>query len=118
MLAEIRHREGVIIIRPTGRMIGAANIEIRQQIHEELEEHFDSPKVIFNLAEVTRMDSSGLGTLVSVHVTITRKGGRTALVNAGAHIRNLLVLGRLATVFENYDSEEEAILELNADKSE
>ena len=116
MLAEIRHREGVIIIRPTGRMIGAANVEIRQQIHEELEEHFDSPKVIFNLEEVTRMDSSGLGTLVSVHVTITRKGGRTALVNAGAHIRNLLVLGRLATVFENYDSEEEAILELNADK--
>ena len=60
MLAEIRHREGVIVIRPTGRMIGAANVEIRQQIHEELEEHFDSPKVIFNLEEVTRMDSSGL----------------------------------------------------------
>ena len=38
MLAEIRHKEGVIVIRPTGRMIGAANVEIRQQIHEELEE--------------------------------------------------------------------------------
>lgn len=116
MLAEIRNREGVIVIRPTGRMIGAANVELRQQIHEELEEYFDSPKVIFNLEEVTRMDSSGLGTLVSVHVTITRKGGRTALVKAGAHIRNLLVLGRLASVFESYDTEEEAILELNADK--
>ena len=65
MLAEIRHKEGVIVIRPTGRLIGAANVEIRQQIHEELEEFFDSPKVIFNLEEVTRMDSSGLGTLVS-----------------------------------------------------
>lgn len=117
MLAEILQREGVIIIRPTGRMIGAANVELRQQIHEELEEYFDAPKVVFNLEEVTRMDSSGLGTLVSVHVTITRKGGRTALVKAGAHIRNLLVLGRLATVFENYDSEEEAILEMTSDKS-
>ncbi len=117
MLAEILQREGIIIIRPTGRMIGAANVELRQQIHEELEEYFDAPKVIFNLEEVTRMDSSGLGTLVSVHVTITRKGGRTALVKAGAHIRNLLVLGRLATVFENYNSEEEAILEMTSDKN-
>lgn len=117
MLAEIRNREGVIVIRPTGRMIGAANVELRQQIQEELEEYFESPKVIFNLEEVTRMDSSGLGTLVSVHVTITRKGGRTALVKAGAHIRNLLVLGRLASVFESYDTEEEAILELNKEKS-
>lgn len=117
MLAEIRNREGVIVIRPTGRMIGAANVELRQQIQEELEEYFDSPKVIFNLEEVTRMDSGGLGTLVSVHVTITRKGGRTALVKAGAHIRNLLVLGRLASVFESYDNEEEAILELNKEES-
>ena len=77
MLAEIRQREGVIVIRPTGRMIGAANAEIREQINEELEEHFDSPKVIFNLENVTRMDSSGLGTLVSVNVTVSRKGGRT-----------------------------------------
>ena len=73
MLAEIRQREGVIVIRPTGRMIGAANAEIREQINEELEEHFDSPKVIFNLREcynaLYRMDSSGLGTLVSVNVT-------------------------------------------------
>ena len=92
MLAEIREREGVIVIRPTGRMIGAANAEIREQINEELEEHFDSPKVIFNLESVTRMDSSGLGTLVSVSVTVSRKGGRTALVNAGSHILNLLIL--------------------------
>ena len=35
------------------------------------------------------MDSSGLGTLVSVNVTVSRKGGRTALgQHAGAHIRN------------------------------
>ena len=39
MLAEIRQREGVIVIRPTGRMIGAANAEIREQINEELEEY-------------------------------------------------------------------------------
>ena len=38
MLAEIRQREGVIVIRPTGRMIGAANAEIREQINEELED--------------------------------------------------------------------------------
>ena len=117
MLAEIRQREGVIVIRPTGRMIGAANAEIREQINEELEEHFDSPKVIFNLENVTRMDSSGLGTLVAVNVTVSRKGGRTALVNAGTHIRNLLILGRLMSVFENYNSEEEGILALTTEKT-
>jgi len=117
MLAEIRQREGVIVVRPIGRMIGAANAEIRQQINEELEEHFDAPKVLFNLEEVTRMDSSGLGTLVSVHVTVSRKGGSTGIVNAGAHIRNLLILGRLMTVFESYNSEEEAIRAMRSDDS-
>ncbi len=117
MLAEIRQREGVIVIRPTGRMIGAANAEIREQINEELEEHFDVPKIVFNLENVTRMDSSGLGTLVSLNVTVSRKGGRTALVNPGAHIRNLLILGRLISVFETYTSEEEAILALTSDET-
>ncbi len=117
MLAEIRQREGVIVIRPVGRMIGAANIELKQQVNEELEEYFDAPKILFNLEAVNRMDSSGLGTLVSVHVSVSRKGGRTAIVGAGAHIRNLLVLGRLLTVFESYDSEEEAILALTTEKS-
>ena len=117
MLAEIHQTEGVIVIRPTGRMIGAANVEIRDQINEELEEHGDSPRVIFNLENVTRMDSSGLGTLVSLNVTISRKGGRTALVNAGAHIRNLLILGRLMSVFETYNSEEEGILALASEET-
>ena len=43
MLAEIRQKEEVIVIRPAGRMMGAANAEIREQINEELEAHFDSP---------------------------------------------------------------------------
>ncbi len=117
MLAELRQKEGLLIIRPTGRMVGAANIELKQQISKEIEEYPELPKVIFNLEAVTRMDSTGLGTLVSVHVSISRKGKRTAIVGAGTHIRNLLVLGRLMSVFESYDSEEEAIAALTTEKS-
>ena len=60
------------------------------------------------------MDSSGLGSLVGLHVSIARKRGRVGLYNVGLSINNLLVAGRLITIFEHFDSEEEAIAALSS----
>jgi anti-sigma B factor antagonist len=114
MDVEIRERDGVLIVTPKGRIIGSAGGELRQTLNEQIAQISGAPKVLFDLGDVSRIDSSGLGTLVATHVTIARKGGRTGIVNMGGGVQNLIVMGRLMTVFENFDSEDEAVAALSS----
>lgn len=66
----------------------------------------------FRFHDVKMMDSSGLGTLMEVHMSVTQKGGRIGIINVGTHINNLLVMSHLISHFEHFDSENEAILAL------
>ena len=116
MAAKVRERDGVLIIKPIGRIIGPAGTELREQINGELEKISGTPKVLIDLADVARIDSSGLGTLVACHVSVARKDGRIGLINIGTDIQNLIVMGRLITIFKRFDSEDEAIAALNSDE--
>jgi anti-sigma B factor antagonist len=66
-------------------------------------------KVLVNLADVSHMDSAGLGEVVRCYATVSRAGGAMKLVNLTAKIRDLLTITKLLTVFETYDSEELAV---------
>jgi anti-sigma B factor antagonist len=66
-------------------------------------------KVILNFADVTYVDSSIVGEIVRMLTTVRRKGGQLKLQNLPTRIRSLLSTTRLLTVFETYDSEDEAL---------
>jgi anti-sigma B factor antagonist len=55
------------------------------------------------------IDSSVVGELVRSLTTMSRKGGKVKLLNLPRRIRDLLSTARLLTVFEEYDSEDEAV---------
>ena len=55
------------------------------------------------------MDSSGLGVLVASHTAIRRNEGNIVLLNLGGNIRSLIVMAKLMTIFDCYDTEAEAI---------
>ena len=55
------------------------------------------------------MDSMGLGELVQAYATVTRQGGALKLLNMTSRLRDLLVITKLATVFECHDSEAAAL---------
>ena len=107
-------RDGVIILKPYGRIIGAAGSELGQVIKAHLPDAFETPKFLFDFADVARMDSTGLGALVGLHVTIVQQGGRIGVINVNKPIDQLLAMGKLLTVFEQFDSEAEAIADLQA----
>jgi anti-sigma B factor antagonist len=65
--------------------------------------------ILVNLKSVRTIDSSGLGVLVSAHLAIRKAEGAIKLVNASQRHINLLVLSKLATVFPNFDDEDQAI---------
>lgn len=74
-------------------------------------------QVILNLAEVPYMDTSGLCTLVQAHLAATRRGGTLKLLHLTSHIRKILVVTRLSTVFDAYDTEAEAIASVRSGAS-
>ncbi len=108
----IGRRDGVVILKLGGKIVGIAGGELRQVIEEQLADASESPKFLFDFSDVSRMDSSGLGTLIGLHVSVARKGGRIGVINVSNSINNLLVIGRLITIFEHFDSEDEAIASL------
>lgn len=66
-------------------------------------------QIVLDLGGVTYIDSSGLGELVSCHTTAVRNQGSIKLANLGARSKDLLVMTKLITVFDVYDSEAAAI---------
>ena len=108
----VETRNGVIVLKLGGRIVGIAGGELRQVIEEQLQDAAESPKFLFDFADVSRMDSSGLGTLIGLHVSVARKSGRIGVINVSNNINNLLVIGRLITIFEHFNSEGEALAAL------
>ena len=66
-------------------------------------------RVIVNLANVPYIDSGGLGQLVACYTTLTKAGGRLTLLNVGTRNYDLLSITKLVSVFDTFDSEQEAI---------
>jgi anti-sigma B factor antagonist len=65
-------------------------------------------KILLNLGEVPYVDSAGLGEIVRCYTTVSKNGGKLKLVNLTKKIQDLLAITKLLTVFETYDTEEEA----------
>ena len=66
-------------------------------------------KIVLNLANVSYIDSSGLGALVATFTTARNQGGTLKLANLGVKFKEVLQVTKLMTVFETYDNEAAAI---------
>ena len=71
-------------------------------------------KIVLNLAEVPYIDSAGLGEIVRTYTTVSRQGGSLKLLNLTKRITDLLSITKLLTVFETFESENDANRRLSA----
>lgn len=105
----IREVDGVSIIDLSGRItLGEGSGKLRETLREVLGS--GQKKVLLNLAEVSYIDSSGLGELVASYTTASNQGAKVKLLNLQSKVKDLLQITKLYTVFETYDSEAEAVL--------
>jgi anti-sigma B factor antagonist len=99
--------DGIIVVDCAGRLIfGDETAALRDQVRSLLG---DSARVVLNLADVTYIDSGGLGTLVALYTTARNAGGAVKLARLTQRVDDLLQVTKLLTVFEVYGSEEEAV---------
>jgi anti-sigma B factor antagonist len=66
-------------------------------------------KLLLNLAEISYIDSSGIGELVSGFTTVANQGGTVKLLNLTKRVQDLLQITKLYTVFEVFDDEAKAV---------
>jgi anti-sigma B factor antagonist len=98
----------VTIIDLQGKiMIGEGDEALRDAVNKAIDS--GKNKLVLNLAEVPYVDSAGLGELVRCYSTVNKKGGKLKLLNLTKKIQDLLAITKLLTVFETFDSEDEAV---------
>lgn len=108
----IREVGGVTVLDLNGRlMLGEALSNLRDTIRELLDS--DQKKIVLNLAEVSRIDSSGLGQLVGSYATVTNKGGQLKLLNLHGQLRDVIHATKMYTIFETYSTEKAALWSFN-----
>ena len=71
-------------------------------------------KIVLNLAEVPYIDSAGLGEIVRTYTTVSRQGGSLKLLHLTKRITDLLSITKLLTVFETFESENDAVRSFSA----
>jgi anti-sigma B factor antagonist len=98
----------VTVIDAAGRItLGEGASRFRDSIRELAAK--GHKKLLLNLGEVSYIDSSGIGELVSGFTTVTNNGGKLKLVGLSKRVKDLLQITKLYTVFEVYDDEAAAI---------
>jgi anti-sigma B factor antagonist len=90
-------------------MFGDEANALRDFLKEALAE---TPRMVLNLAGVTYIDSGGLGTLVGVYSSARGAGADIKLTGLGQRLRDVLQITKLATVFEVFNTEQEALTAL------
>ena len=108
MKIEDRLVNDVTILDVSGKItIGEGSIEVRNRVRSLLEE--GKKDILLNLGNVSYVDSSGIGELVSCYTTVTNQGGQLKLLNLTKKMQELLAITKLLTVFDTYNDEGAAL---------
>ena len=103
-----RQAGDVTILDLNGKItIGEGSVALRSAVRRLLEE--GKKKILLNLAGVGYIDSSGIGELVSSYTAIEKDQGQLKLLNLTQKIQDLLTITKLLTVFDVFESEEDAL---------
>ena len=108
MKANNRQVGGINVVDMSGRItLGEGSVVLREAVKDLLAK--GQKKILLNLGDVTYIDSSGIGELVSAFTSVRNQGGELKLLNLTKKVHDLLQITKLYTVFDIKDDEASAI---------
>ena len=108
MKASTRQINGVTIVDLSGRItLGEGSVVLRDTVKDLLGK--GQKKILLNLGDVSYIDSSGIGELVSAFTSVRNQGGELKLLHLTKKVHDLLQITKLYTVFDVKDDEVSAI---------
>ena len=104
----IRQVGDVTVVDVAGRItLGEGSSALRDTLKEIVGK--GQKNILLNLGDVSYIDSSGIGELVSGFTTVTNAGGKLKLLNLNKRVKDLLQITKLYTVFDVYEDEAHAV---------
>lgn len=99
----------IALVKVTGAITAdsGGDVLLTDKVQSLLQQDFRS--LLLDLGEVPYVDSAGLGQLVQVYATVRKHGGTLKLLHVTRRLHDLLVISKLLTVFETFDSEADAL---------
>ena len=108
MKASTRQVDGVTVVDLSGRItLGEGSVVLRDTVKDLLSK--GQKKILLNLGDVSYIDSSGIGELVSAFTSVRNQGGELKLLHLTKKVHDLLQITKLYTVFDVKDDEAGAI---------
>jgi len=109
MKVATRQVDGVTILDLSGRItLGEGSVTLRDAVHDVAAK--GSKHILLNLENISYIDSSGIGELVSAFTSVKNSGGELKLLNLTKKVHDLLQITKLYTVFDIWDSESSALV--------
>jgi len=106
--ASTRLLDSVTIVDLSGRItLGEGSSTLRETVRDLISK--GQKNILLNLGDVTYIDSSGIGELVSSFTSVNNQGGRLKLLNLQKKVHDLLQITKLYTVFEVHTDEAAAV---------
>ncbi|HST24256.1 MAG TPA: STAS domain-containing protein [Blastocatellia bacterium] len=113
MTIQERKLDDITVLDLEGTFVLGGDSDFKKRVETAITD--GSRRLLINLAKVSYMDSSGLGELISGYTKMQRVSGHMKLFNLSKRLNQLLVITKLITVFETFDSESAAISSFTAD---
>jgi len=108
MKFKVREVGNVTIIDLSGKLMGGCDADVfRDLIHELLEK--GRRQVIVNLSEITWVNSTGVGILITGYTTLRKNKGDLRLLNVSNKIQSILYVTKLNLIFECFEDEQAAV---------
>ena len=98
----------VTVVDATGRITLGEGASVFRDMIRDLAAK-GNKKILVNLADVSYIDSSGIGEMVSSFTTVTNHGGQLKLLSLTKRVKDLLQITKLYTVFEVFEDESSAV---------
>lgn len=108
MNIDIKDQDGILILSVKGNLMGGQET---LQIHEKVKELVEqgNKKFVIDLSKVKWMNSSGLGTMMGCLTSIKNGSGELKICGVTEKVKSLFMITKLITLFDSYDSVEEAV---------
>ena len=108
MKIKVREVENIAIFDVSGRVMGGPDADT---FHNLVKQTIADGKknILVNLAKVNWINSTGLGILIAAYKSICDSEGQFKLANVSDRIESILMITKLAGIFESFDNEEEAL---------
>ncbi|MEQ2129214.1 anti-sigma F factor antagonist [Caldanaerobacter subterraneus] len=111
MGAKFSKKDSTLVVKIEGELDHHEAERVKRAIDEEYEKK-SCKNMIFDLKNLTFMDSSGIGVIIGRYKKVKNNGGKVAIVNANQHLKKVIEVSGLLRIIKCYNSLEEAIKDM------